>query len=186
MNRQIRRMIYNGMRDGNVYHMERRYDRGRIGYGEQERYEPEEMYDRYDRDPYERRDGMDRGYMDREPDRRGYAGGYEGGGLEDMLERPISIGEAMRWAENLKGGPHWKTDEVKKLAPQVGVKTDGVEFAEFYAWVNALYCDYHQLFAKYGINRPEVYAEMAKATMNDEDAVPNKGAVYYRFIVDEE
>lgn len=184
MNRQMRMLIYGngGGRRDNVYPMPRRYNAGRIGYGEQDM--PEDYGRRYDRmEPYD----MDEGYRGRQEQRMGYAGGYEdqGGSVEEWLEKPLTIGEAMRWAENLPEGPHWKTDEVKKLAPAVGISSEGVEFAEFYAWVNALYSDYHGVLQKYGLNRPEVYAEMAKCTMKDKDAVPNKGAVYYRFIVDE-
>ena len=103
--------------------------------------------------------------------------------IEEYLESPITIGEAMHWAECLPNGPHWKTDEVKKYAQQVGIKTEGVDFAEFYAMMNEKYSDYCKVMKKYGFDRPEIYAELAKADIEDEDAVPNKSAIYYRFIV---
>ena len=104
--------------------------------------------------------------------------------IEEYIEKPITIGEAMEWAECLPEGAKWKTDDVKPFAQKVGVSTSGKEFAEFFAVMNALYSDYHKVLAKHGITDPQVYAELACAFINDEDAVQNKTAVYYRFIVD--
>lgn len=105
--------------------------------------------------------------------------------VEEYLEEPITIGEAMRWAENLEGGAHFKTDEVKQIAEQMGIPANGDKFAEFYAVTNALYSDYNKVMKTYGLDDVQLYAKLAKAWIHDKDAVENKSAVYYRFIVEE-
>ena len=49
--------------------------------------------------------------------------------------------------------------------------------------MNAMYSDYCKVAKRYGVDRPEFFAEMAKAWLEDKDAVPNKAAMYYDCIV---
>lgn len=210
MNERTKRMLYSGNTD-NMVDMRVRQPRdgqGRwmnaggqmamIGYGEQDgsNYRNRTMrpgmtsygggYDTYGGGNYGAMDGYDmngRGRMAMGSTQAGQMMQVGSADIEEYLESPITIGEAMHWAECMPDGPHWKTDDVKKYAAQVGVKTDGEDFAEFYAVMNALHGDYSKVMKKYGFDRPEIYADLAKAWINDEDAVPNKSAVYYRFIV---
>lgn len=208
MNERTRRMLYSGATD-NMVDMRGRQPRdgqGRwmnnggqmsmIGYGEQDgsNYRNRAMnmnaynggYDTYGGGNYGAMDGYEmngRGRMMMGSSQAGQMMQMGSANIEEYLESPITIGEAMHWAECLPNGPHWKTDEVKKYAQQVGIKTEGVDFAEFYAMMNAKYSDYCKVMKKYGFDRPEIYAELAKADIEDEDAVPNKSAIYYRFIV---
>lgn len=106
--------------------------------------------------------------------------------IEEYIEKPLTIGEAMKWAEGLPEGAKWQPEEVKQYATKAGVATSGRDFAEFYAVMNAMHSDFHQVLSKHGVTDPAVYAEMACAFINDEDSVENKSAVYYRFIVDDD
>lgn len=176
-----------------------------IGYGQSDRYDMS-----YNRMTYDRMDNEGGGNYDRY-DR--YSADYSNGAgrdyrngrsqmtmgnthasqqmdmgmasVEEYLEEPITIEEAMRWAENLEGGAHFKTDEVKQVAEQMGVPAKGDKFAEFYAVTNALYSDYNKVMKTYGLDDVQLYAKLAKAWIHDKDAVENKSAVYYRFIVEE-
>lgn len=104
-------------------------------------------------------------------------------GIKEYIDDPITLEEATEWAE--KTGKGIPKEEAKKIARTIGVPTEGEEFAEFYAVMNALHSDYCEVFQKYGIEDPNLYGDLAKAWIEDDDAVPNKSAVYYRFIVEE-
>lgn len=81
-----------------------------------------------------------------------------------------------------KQGPRWTEEQTRQVAKQRGIDCDPIEF-----WVamNVIYSDYGKVLAKYGMgDRVEVYAELAKAFVDDKDAVENKLARYYECIVE--
>lgn len=202
MNNKVMKMLYS---EGNVSQMRGRDSRGRymdnygggydrpanamIGYGQQDAYDDGRGGTSFDYSkgavPVSPIPLVPRQKMQMSMGTQAHQHMQTGvGDIEEYIEKPITIGEAMEWAESLPEGAKWKTDEVKQYAQKVGVSSSGKEFAEFYAVMNAMYSDYHKVLAKHGITDPAVYAEMACAFLNDEDAVENKSAVYYRFIVD--
>ena len=63
---------------------------------------------------------------------------------------------------------------------QYGVDCDPVEF---YATMNMLYSDYGKVFKKHNAATVQFYVDMAKAFLDDEDAVKDKLAQYYRYVV---
>ncbi len=176
-----------------------------IGYGQSDRYdmsynrmtydrmdnEGGGNYDTYDGYTSDRYDGYNRG------NRNGRAqmmmGSTNAGqqmdmgmaSVEEYLEEPLTAEEAMKWAESMEGGAHFKKEEVKQVAQQMGISVNGDKFAEFYAVINALYSDYSKVMKTYGLDDVQLYAKLAKAWIHDKDAVENKSAVYYRFIVEE-
>lgn len=92
---------------------------------------------------------------------------------------------AHEWSKKMKNadgstGAHWTKEQVKPYMNQVGYQGDEIEF-----WIimNAMYSDYCKVAKKYGVDRPEYYAEIAKAWLDDKDAVPDKAAAYYECIV---
>ena len=92
---------------------------------------------------------------------------------------------AHEWSKKMKNadgsmGAHWTKEQVKPYMQQVGYQGEEIEF-----WIimNALYSDYCKIAKKYGIDRPEYYAELTKAWLEDKDAVPDKAAAYYECIV---
>ena len=200
MNTKVMRMLYS---DGsNVTDMRMRNARGRfmeayggntsrmIGYGEQDTYDRSMMHPMDTMDDGRGGMGLDHtrermtmGMGNTQAKKKMQMGASD---IEEYIEKPLTIGEAMHWAENLPEGPKWKTDDVKQYAQKAGMSTSGKEFAEFYAVMNALHSDFHKALSKYGVTDPQAYADLACAFINDEDAVENKSAVYYRFIVDDD
>lgn len=92
---------------------------------------------------------------------------------------------AHEWSKKMKNadgsmGAHWTKEQVKPYMQNVGYQGDEIEF-----WIimNAMYSDYCKVAKKYGVDRPEYYAEIAKAWLDDKDAVPDKAAAYYECIV---
>lgn len=118
--------------------------------------------------------------------RHGKNGEHEGMRHAEEMDKET----AERWVKSMtnedaahpKGG-RWKPEELKPLAQKVGIPTEGGKFWEFYAVANALYSDYSEVAKKYGVTSPEFYASMAKAWMEDADAVEDKTAMYYECIV---
>lgn len=93
---------------------------------------------------------------------------------------------AQEWTKGMKNadgtsGPHWTFDQAKSIMAQHNVS--GIQPSEFWAVLNALYSDYCRVAKKYGVDRPDFYMEMAKAWLNDEDAVEDKAAAYFQWIV---
>lgn len=94
------------------------------------------------------------------------------------------------WVENMENedqrqptGGKWEPEFMKTMAQKLGVPTEGEKFWEFYAMTNAMYSDYSEVLKKYGTTNPMAFAEMAKAWMNDKDAVDEKTMIYYECIV---
>lgn len=88
--------------------------------------------------------------------------------------------EAMQNADGTKGGK-WQMEQVKPYMAQTGYKGDEMEF---YAIMNAMYSDYCAVMKRFGVDRPEVYAALAKAWLEDKDAVEDKAMMYWECIVE--
>lgn len=106
----------------------------------------------------------------------GYANGGDMALTEDMAE------EWMDGLHNEDGtkGAHWTLDQVKQVMGQRGIKGDTIEY-----WVilNSLYSDYCGVLKKHNANNMDVYVDMAAAWLKDKDAVDNKAAKYFHYIV---
>lgn len=93
---------------------------------------------------------------------------------------------AMRWVNGMQNadgttGAHWTMDQVRQLLQQKGVQADPLKM-----WVamNAEYSDMVNVYRKYSMDRLEVYLDAALARwIDDKDAVEDKLASYYRYIV---
>lgn len=95
--------------------------------------------------------------------------------------------DAKAWTarmENEDGttGPHWTMGQTDAVANVAGVHVDKLTF---WACLNMMYSDYYSVAAKYGLDRPEFYADLAKAFLMDKDAggAEAKMAEYYHGIV---
>lgn len=190
---------YDAMEDRGNEMRRRRDERGR--YMEMEgRYDNYDRYDRYDN--YDRRNEM-RGSLigfEREKD-AGLIGpdnryneikngkiipmqekkrGMEQGGEKDTEQ--LDKRTAKKWVESMKGAP-FAEEEAKKYAEEMGLDDEEI-FPSFYAAMNAVYTDYKMVARMFHVDRPEFYAEMAKAFICDEDAVENKAKMYYENVVE--
>lgn len=162
--------------------------RNKIGFGES-RYQPRREDGRFKR----------RGEMEDTMRPYDHYGGGEtrpvqfGGtiSMNDGSSPRLTREMAEEWVNSLenddedrpKGGV-FTMDKAKELAKKVGIKTEGQKFIDFYAIINALYSDYSKVAEKFDVETPEFFACLAKAWLDDEDAVKNKAAMYYRYIVE--
>lgn len=96
--------------------------------------------------------------------------------------------DARRWTEHMENddgsmGAHWTLEQATAVANSIGVHTDP------WVWYAALNMEYSDGFAvaqKYGLDRPEYYADLAKAFLFDKDGggPETKIAGYYHGIVE--
>ena len=166
------------------------------------------VYQRKDWQPKERYRPMNRigfsveGEMERLPQKLGHeypmSAGYEG--REEMSRHQgdgYSVGQrpkvmpvfnrqmAEDWVSRMQNadgtrGPHFSMEKAKEVMKQYNADCDPVEF-----WVvlNSLYSDYDQALKKNNASTLELYACLAKAWLEDQDAVSNKLAAYYTYVV---
>lgn len=92
---------------------------------------------------------------------------------------------AREWTANMVNadgtrGPHWDMDKTKEFQRQYKIDCDSFIF---YAVINSLYSDYCEALKKANASTLETYAWMAKAWIDDADAVPDKAAAYYTYVV---
>ena len=95
--------------------------------------------------------------------------------------------DAKAWTakmENEDGttGPHWTMGQTDAVANVAGVHEKS---CVWWAAMNMMYSDYYSVAAKYGLDRPEFYADLAKAFLMDKDAggPEEKMAGYYHGVV---
>ena len=84
--------------------------------------------------------------------------------------------------ENTDGtnGTHWTLDATTTIRDKLGLKH--ICKYEFWAVMNSLYSDYGKTLAKVNAT-PEVYGELARDWIEDDDAVKAKAAAYYEYAV---
>lgn len=197
MNKYLRDRIMRG-RDSNYDY--RSMDRRRGG-GDRMRSDYDESYDReYSGRDYargERRSrgrsgGMDRSYDDYDSDER-----FEYN--SDYHDMPLEISEKhmKKWEKELKNsdgshGAKFSKEQIVPIAQQFGINFTKDKFTEeeFTLAVNMMYSDYCKALqdsSVSGYTRPEIYVNMAKAFLCDEDfdGKPyEKLALYYHCIVE--
>lgn len=93
---------------------------------------------------------------------------------------------AMAWTKSMvnadgTNGPHWSMEETSRLLKQYSLDCDP---SEFWAVINSLYSDYCEALRGTSASTPEVYVRLAEAWIKDKDAVPNKAAAYYAYVVE--
>ena len=95
--------------------------------------------------------------------------------------------DAERWVQHMQNadgstGPHWTLEQTEAVAGSVGVHN--VAPWVWYAAMNMMYSDYWESATRYGVDRPEYYADLAKEFLFDKDAggPEQKIAAYYHSI----
>lgn len=96
--------------------------------------------------------------------------------------------DARRWTEHMENddgsmGAHWTLKQTTAVANSIGVHVDPWIW---FAALNMEYSDNFDVAQKYGLDRPEYYADLAKAFLFDEDGggPEAKIAGYYHGIVE--
>lgn len=157
---------------------------------------PMRDYDDYDM----RGDVRGRDYADYEmQDMRGrdYADYGMDYGMRDYGEMEygkMSHKDIEKWKKHMKNqdgtmGEHFKKEQVMQAARQIGVNPE--EYGEhiFPLVMNMMYSDYCAVAKKFGLDRPDFYAELAKAFLNDKDfggEPEEKVWLYYKCISEQE
>ena len=80
--------------------------------------------------------------------------------------------DAKAWTtkmENEDGttGPHWTMGQTDAVETASGIHVDR---CLWWSAMNMMYSDYYSVATKYGLDRPEFYADLAKAFLMDKDA----------------
>jgi hypothetical protein len=147
-------------------------DRGYYDYGREPR-----RYHEYD-DYARRRDSRGRYMRDR--------------GEHDL--EYFSMEDVENWKHEMKNedgshGEHFTKEHVKQAASMAGIDIHELGEIPFCLAMNMMYSDYCKVAQKYGVDRPEFYADMAKAFLKDKDfhgEPEEKLYLYYKCIVEKE
>jgi hypothetical protein len=85
--------------------------------------------------------------------------------------------------ENADGtmGAHWTLDATTAIRDKLGYQK--ICKYKFWAVMNSLYSDYGKSLSKTNIT-PEIYGELTRDWIEDADAVKDKAAAYYTYVVD--
>lgn len=209
MNKNVRKMLLNEHRNAQSERRDGMYGRERMD----ERYMPQDSryrmddswHDVYSEAPRREHFGdmenrMARADYFRDPDRRAeydrdsrsrmnteksWAG--EGGMMSyeaPRSHRKLDRTMAEQWTAGMKNedgtaGPHWNMEQVKQAMAQRSIPGDPVEF---YAVLNSLYSDFGEVFKKYNL-KMDFYCDLTRAWLDDSDAVDNKAAAYFEYVV---
>ena len=111
--------------------------------------------------------------------------GQGGMAYSDWLA-PFDRRMAMEWTQGMENadgtkGPHWTMEQTTDAMKKHGVSLDPVEF---WAVMNSLYSDYCEALKKNNASTMETYVCLAKAWIEDDDAVKDKAAAYFTYIVE--
>lgn len=108
-----------------------------------------------------------------------------GGGYSSEMTMPMTKEIAEEWTKSMKNedgtkGPHWTMEQTKQVMAQKGIECDPIQF-----WVTMcmMYSDYCAVLKKYGMNKADVYTDLACAFLNDSDVKGDKLAKYYQYVV---
>jgi len=108
--------------------------------------------------------------------------GFQQNERSDGLDRDtvMSWVQEMEDADGVVGGKYsWH--QAQQYALNMGITGKNRQL-EFYWAMNAMYSDYQPAAKKFGIDKPEFYACMAKLFLEDPDAVENKVEEYHKHI----
>lgn len=87
---------------------------------------------------------------------------------------------AMENADGTHGG-HWTMEQTEQVRKQKNIDCDPLMF---YAAINMMYSDYCKAAEKANASSVDLYVYMAKAFLDDKDAMPHKLARYYHYIAE--
>jgi hypothetical protein len=125
---------------------------------------------------------------------RDYGADYDMRDYGKMEYGKMSHEDIEKWKKHMKNqdgtmGEHFKKEQVMQAARQIGVNPE--EYGEhiFPLVMNMMYSDYCAVAKKFGLDRPDFYAELAKAFLNDKDfggEPEEKVYLYYKCIAEQE
>ena len=102
-----------------------------------------------------------------------------GGMMGGDMSQPVDERTARMWVSKMDGGEHFKLEHTEQLR---GSTCPECERWEFYVAMNAMYHDHCESAKKFGTDKPEYYAHLAKEFLMDKDAGPHKLRTYMETI----
>lgn len=143
------------------------YNRGDGGYGNV-------RYFMHKTDPMNQHDGKDHFEQPRQI-------GFQQHEQSLDKDKVMELVESMEDGEGVRGGKYtWH--QVQQYAMNMGI-TGQQRMVEFYWAMNAMYADFHKVGKKFGVDKPEFYAHLAKCFIEDPDAKDNKVEEYIKHVV---
>lgn len=142
-------------------------------------------HQRYPTGRYNARRGMNMHHGQRE--QMGYRqGGMQQHGMPPGYVPPLTREKAMRWVQDMDGeseqGETWTFEEIEEMAKEHGIPMQEKKLVEFYAVMNMMASDYYKVAEKFDVLEDGFFVCMAKAFIEDKDAVKDKVAMYYECI----
>ena len=161
-----------GERYGRNYDDARRAKEGRREY--QDGYMSGYNYDRREM-PRERREG--RSYED-----------WDEMDDDERHKAKLNDYNPWEWAKNMKNtdgssGAHWSMEDTETVRKARNINDCKPE--DFWITMNMMYSDYQGVAKKYGIDKPEFYADMARGFLMDKDSKQGREKLeaYYDHVV---
>lgn len=136
-----------------------------------------------------------RGVNDRGRSRDSRGRYNEGYGIYNMAhdmpkKDKLSDKDYKEWVEDMVGadgsiGGMWTKEETTAVAKKIGVDFKKFDETAFWVAMNMVYSDTCEVMDKHGINKPEIFAELAESWLSDEDTLKGakKLAAYYECVV---
>lgn len=153
--------------DGKTSAGEINYNRPDGGYGNV-------SYFMHKTDPMNQKEGKERF---EQPRQIGFQSNQNGLDKETVMEWV----EEMEDGEGVRGGKYtWH--QAQQYAMNMGI-TGQQRLLEFFWAMNAMYADFHKVGKKFGVDKPDFYAHLAKCFIEDPDAKDNKVEEYVKHIV---
>lgn len=97
-----------------------------------------------------------------------------------FMGREFTEEDAKAWVASMNPPAKWTMEQTTDVMNKQGYSHRP---CEFWAVMNALYSDYGKTMAKYGADKPEVWAALAHDWLDDADAEDGKAGRYWRDIV---
>ena len=154
-------------------------------------------YERYGRDSRERREEYPSRYMsgynyDRRemPRERKEGRSYEDWDEmdDDRHKAKLNDYNPWEWAKDMKNmdgssGAHWSMEDTETVRKTRNINDCKPE--DFWITMNMMYSDYQGVAKKYGIDKPEFYADMARGFLMDKDSKQGREKLeaYYEYVV---
>lgn len=135
-------------------------------------------------------DGRD-GMRGRDEERDGYRIYNHADPEKAKSMKKLTDSDYDKWLEDMEGadgtmGPMWTEDETSSVAKKIGIDFKKYTPKVFQVAMDMMYSDYCEVAEKFDVDKPEFYAEMAKAYLEDEDSIKggDKLSAYYEYIVE--
>lgn len=107
---------------------------------------------------------------------------------DDRHKAKLNDYNPWEWAKDMKNmdgssGAHWSMEDTETVRKTRNINDCKPE--DFWISMNMMYSDYQGVAKKYGIDKPEFYADMARGFLMDKDSKQGREKLeaYYEYVV---